>query len=178
MTGDLNLVNYALNQLREHDDPAAWDAILAVIGEEFTDRYRADSGNKSWFMRIGTCSHWVRPHQSRWTASGGFAWPVGYKGASGWSDGLPDFDWSVILFFDGKWWRQVDKLSGKKQIALRVAVPSRTAKHKQASVHTVWSTSHQPTFYGFRNVDGMWRCVAASDEDWGGRVFGAEVKAG
>src|SRR6266567_1536761 len=39
-----------------------------------------------------------------------------------------------------------------------------TARHKQAAVHTVWSTSGQLTLYGFRNVDGRWLCVAASDE--------------
>ena len=72
----------------------------------------------------------------------------------------------------------MDKFSGKKQVVLRVAVPSRTAKHKQAAVHTVWSTSNQMKFYGFRNVAGMWRCVAASDEDRRGRILVAKLKTG
>src|SRR5215831_3011757 len=87
-----------LDRLTAEDDPAAWTAILSVVSEEFAGRYLAERGRKeSWFLRIGACSHWWRPHQSRWTAAGGFAWPVGYKGASGWSNGLPEFDWSVIL---------------------------------------------------------------------------------
>ncbi len=178
MTGEFNLMNYVEDQLREDDDPAAWNTILAVIAEEFAARYCAESDAKqTWFMRIGSCSHWLRPHQTRWTAAGGFAWPVGYKDTSGWSRcGTPEFDWSVALFFDGRAWTRVQRFSGKKQIILRVAVPSRTAKHRQAAVHTVWSTSRQRIFYGFRNVDGIWRCVAASDEEQRGRILGVKMR--
>jgi len=28
---------------------------------------------------VGACSHWVRPHNSRWNAAGGFVCPDGYK---------------------------------------------------------------------------------------------------
>jgi len=155
---------------------------LLVISREFVERYRSAGGRKeSWFLWIGACSHWWRPHQRRWTAAGGFAWPTGYKGVAGYSDGLPEFDWSVILSFDGERWKRIDKFSGKKQAILRVAVPartggsvllhltkksmdefsekrtcrglaSRTARHKQAAIHSVWSTSRQPEFYGFRVV--------------------------
>jgi len=104
--------------------------------------------------------------------------PIGYKGASGWSNGLPEFDWSAILSFDGERWKRVDRFSGKKQIVLRVAVPARTARHKQATVRTVWSTSHQMTLYGFRNVNQKWLCVAASDERKHGRILYAEAAAG
>src|SRR5215467_15997335 len=160
-----------LDRLTAEDDPAAWIAILSVVSEEFAERYLAERGRKeSWFLRIGACSHWWRP-QSRWTAAGGFAWPVGYKDASGWSHGLPEFDWSVILSFDGEQWQNVGKFGGKKQIALHVAVPSRTARHKQAAVHSIWSTSRELTFYGFRNFDGKWVCVAASDEQKHGRIL-------
>ena len=147
------------------DDPRAFKTVLDVISDEFVERYRAERHeNESWFLRIGACSHWVRPHQSRWMAAGGFAMAIGYKGASGWSNGLPEFDWSAILCFDGKRWKRVDKFSGKKQVVMRVAVPTRTARHRQAVVHSVWSTSHQFTLYGFRNVHGEWTCVAVSDE--------------
>jgi len=166
MTTELISLDCVPDHLTPQDDAEAWREILSVIGGEFVERYRTEgSRNESWLLRIGTCSHWVRPHQSRWTAAGGFALPIGYKGAS-WllSEGLPEFDWSVIVLFDGERWKRVDKFSGKKQIVLRVAVPTRTLRHKQAAVHSMWSTSHQLTFYGFRNVDGKWLCVAASDE--------------
>jgi hypothetical protein len=96
---------------------------------------------------------------------------VGYKDASGWSHGLPEFDWSEIFSFDGDEWQNVRKFGGKKQMVLRVAVPSRTARHKQAVVHSIWSTSRELTFYGFRNFDGKWVCVAASDEQKHGRIL-------
>ena len=169
-------MDYILDQLTTEDDPAAWKEVLSVLGEEFVERYRTQKGRKeSWFLRIGACSHWWRPHQSRWTAAGGFALPVGYKDACGWSQGLPEFDWSLILSFDGEHWRRVHKFRGKKQIVLRVAVPSRTARHNQAAVHTIWSTFRELTFYGFRDFDGKWVCVAASDEDKRGRILDARL---
>jgi hypothetical protein len=165
-------MNCVQDRLTAQDDPGVWKEILATLSEEFLERFRNDGGGKeSWFLRIGVCSHWVRPHQSRWLAAGEFALPIGYKGASGWSNGLPEFEWSVILSFDGECWKRVDKFSGKKQIVLRAAVPARTARHKQAAVHSMWSSSHQLTFYGFRNVDGKWVCVAASDERKHGRIL-------
>jgi hypothetical protein len=173
MTGETISMNSIQDQLIAEDDPAAWKEILAVISEEFVERYRTCStANRPWFLRIGTCSHWWRPHQARWTAAGGFAWPVGYSG-NGWP-GLPEFDWSVVLSFDGKQWERVEKCSGNKHVVLRVSVPARTARHKQAAVHTLWSTSHDPVFYGFRNLDGMWRCIAASDEREHGRILKTE----
>lgn len=165
-----------LDRLTAEDNPAAWKKVLSALGEEFVERYRAQKGKKeSWFLRIGACAHWWRPHQSRWTAAGGFALPVGYKDASGWSHGLPEFAWSVIFSFDGEHWRRVNKFRGKRQIVLRIAVPSRTARHNQAAVHTIWSTSRELTLYGFRNVDGKWVCVAASDEDKRGRILDARL---
>jgi len=179
MGTELISLNYMLDHLTPQDDSEAWKAILDVISEEFEERYRAKQGEKeSWFLRIGACSHWVRPHQSRWLAAGGFALPIGYKGAAGWSNGLPEFDWSVILSFDGERWKRVDRFSGKKQIVMRVAVPARTARHRQAAIHTMWSTSHQMTLYGFRNVNQKWVCVAASDERKHGRILYAEAAAG
>jgi hypothetical protein len=178
VTNELISMNYVEDRLTAQDDPGVWKEILAVLGEEFLQRYRAERGEKeSWFLRIGACSHWVRPHQSRWIAAGGFALPIGYKGSCGWSNGLPEFDWSVVLSFDGERWTRVDRFSGKKQIVLRVAVPARTARHKQAAVHTMWSTSYQMTLYGFRNVDQKWLCVAASDERKHGRILYAEAAA-
>ena len=177
MTAEPISIKCVEDHLTAQDDPKLWKEVLAVLSKEFSQRYRSEAGEKvSWFLRIGTCSHWVRPHQSRWTAAGGFALPDGYKGAAQLlSRGLPEFDWSVILAFDGECWKRVAKFSGKKQIIFRVAVPARTARHKQAALHTMWSTSYQRTLYGFRNIDGEWACVAASDEGRNGRVLADKV---
>ena len=168
MLSEVITVDLLRKQLTSQDDPNAWKTILAVLCEEFIARYRDVGGAKeAWFLRIGVCSHWIRPHNRRWNAAGGFAWPVGY-------DSLPELDWSVPFCFDGRCWNRVDKLSGKKQVVFRVAVPSRTARHKQAAVHSVWSPSGEWTLYGFRNVKDKWVCVAASDERERGRLTGVE----
>ena len=66
------------DRLTAQDDPGVWKEILVVLGEEFLQRYRAEADEKeSWFLRILACSHWVRPHQSRWLAAGGFALAIG-----------------------------------------------------------------------------------------------------
>ena len=169
MTAELILMKCLADRLTADDDPGAWQEILRALGEEFLERYRAKGTMKSWIIRIGTCSHWWGPHKARWPTRGGFAAPVGYSG-NGWP-GLPELDWSEILAFDGEHWQRVEKFCGNKQVALRVAVPARTARHKQAAVHTMWSGSRTTIFYGFRNVGGRWQCVAASDERKNGRMF-------
>ena len=47
---------------------------------------------------------------------------------------------------------------------LRVVIPSRTARHKQAAIYTRWHPGDETILYGFRMLDGKWQCVAASDE--------------
>ena len=147
------------------DDPRFWQAALYVLADEFLQRYDREAKNDAWIFLIGTCSHWIRPHQARWTAAGGFAYPEGYQSL------LPELDWSTILSCKGDSWTQLEKLPGKKPIIFRVAVPARSARHKQAAVHTKWSTSPVPVFYGFRNLRGSWKCVAASDERSQGGVI-------
>ena len=171
MTAELISMKCVEDRLTTDDDLGAWREILDVLSEEFLERYRANGAKKPWFLRIGTCSHWWRPHQARWTARGGFAAPVGYS-ENGWP-GLPELDWSVTFSFNGGFWERVEKSSGSKQVVLRVAIPARTARHKQAAIHTVWSSSRKPIFYGFRNVGGRWLCVAASDERKHGRMLRA-----
>ena len=162
------------DRLTADDDPGAWQEIVRVVGEEFLERYHTKGAMKPWFLHIGICSHWWRPHQARWSAGGGFAAPVGYS-ANGWP-GPPAFDWSVVLSFNGEHWQNVEKLSGSKQVVFRVAVPARTARHKQAAVHTQWSTFERATFYGFRSVGGRWLCTAASDECKRGRIVDPDLR--
>lgn len=71
----------------------------------------------------------------------GFAWPSGY-GGSGFSKlGLPEFDWSILLYWNvfNKAWQPVEKFAGKQRLLFRAALPTRTKQHKQATFHTLWS---------------------------------------
>jgi hypothetical protein len=152
------------SKLTAADDPDFWDTALTVLTDEFLQRYNRKANNQDWYFLVGACSHWVRPHNSRWSAKGGFVFPEGYQ------NGTPELDWSVILSRQDESWHSVEKLSGKKQTVLRVAVPARSARHKQAVVHTKWSTFQEPVLYGFRRLEGSWQCVAASDEGSQGSI--------
>ena len=151
-------------KLAADDDRDLWRAALCVLTDELVQRYGEESRTIACAMVLGACSHWVRPHQTRWTAAGGFAYPVGYREA------LPELDWSLILLFRDGQLIPVAKLPGKKSILFRVAIPSRTARHKQAAVHTRWSPGGETVFFGFRKVNEKWACVAASDEHSRGHV--------
>jgi len=151
-------------KLAADDDRGFWRAALSVLTEEFVQRHAEESTNRDWAIVLGACSHWVRPHQTRWTAVGGFAYPGGYK------ESLPELDWSLILVFRDRQWIPVSKLPGKKLKLFRVALPSRTARHNQAAVHTHWSPGNETVLFGFRKLNQKWACVAASDEKYRGRI--------
>jgi hypothetical protein len=142
--------------LNADDDPELWRVALGCILAEAPTRPDIQ-------IEVGRCSHWLRPHQSRWTADGGFAWPTGYgSGAGGYSPwALPQFDWSVVLGWSGAEWEVVERRSVRT--ALRIAIPSRTRRHRQAAIHTLWHTRREKevVFYGFRRRDGGWACTAS-----------------
>jgi hypothetical protein len=141
--------------LDAEDDPALWALVLETI--------LGDAG-RDWgtVIEIGRCSHWLRPHQTRWTADGGFAWPSGY-GSGGYSrNALPQFDRSVLLRWTGTSWESARTTPGSPDV--RVAIPARTTRHRQAAIHTRWSCIAERTrFYGFRNRRERWELTAVSD---------------
>jgi hypothetical protein len=153
------LIENVRGKLTVEDDLALWEEALRVLVQQFLLRYDREAKNREWVFLVGACSHWVRPHNSLWNAAGGFAYPEGYQNS------LPELDWSAIFSCKDRGWSLVPKLQGKNNVVFRVAVPARTARHKQAAVHTKWSTIQDPIFYGFRNLEGSWKCIAASDEE-------------
>ena len=150
--------------LTEGDDRDLWQIALGVLADEFLQRYDEEAKNRQWVFIIGACSHWLRPHQTRWTASGGFAAPRGYNSFR------PQLDWSVMFSVCNRLWMPIERFSGSALTSFTAAMPSRTARHKQAAIHTKWSTSPKAVYYGFRNLNGRWKCVAASDEKSRGSI--------
>lgn len=51
-------------RLSADDDPVLWEQVVG--------------GGSPLYAEVGGCSHWLRPHQTLWTAAGGFAWRVGF----------------------------------------------------------------------------------------------------
>ncbi len=144
-----------LNLLTEVDDLALWQVVLDTILSDV----RKVIG---MVVEVGRCSHWLRPHQTRWTADGGFAWPTGYGGTAYSRSGLPLFDWSVELEWNGEQWQLASLSSAIPSV--RVTVPARTNRHQQAAVHTLWMKGHaERRFYGFRKKSNRWQLTAVSE---------------
>jgi hypothetical protein len=155
--------------LSGEDDPTLWEQVLKVLAED-ASILEAVAGGSQLYAEVGVCSHWLRPHQTRWTAAGGFAWPVGYGGTHFSRTGLPLFDWSVQLQLDPArmGWVIPEKAPTKRSLFLRVAIPSRTTRHRQAAVHTLWpprtldAKRERTVFYGLRHLNGVWELKACS----------------
>ena len=59
-------------RLSAEDDPALWEQVLKVLAEDASILEPVAAGSQL-YAEVGVCSHWLRPHQTRWTAAGGFA---------------------------------------------------------------------------------------------------------
>jgi hypothetical protein len=152
------------------DDPALWAQVLKTVAED-ANVLHAVNRRSHLYAEVGACSHWLRPHQTRWTAAGGFALPSGYGGSAYSRSGLPEFDWSVKLQFSPALagWIVPAEPPRKRFNSVRIAVPARTIRHRQAAVHTLWSPGtldakqDRTIFYGFRNLSGVWELKACSN---------------
>lgn len=124
-------------------------------------RYRRDPSSRRVALVIGRCSHWLRPHQARYTGGGGFAAPYGYGPCR-----RPEFDWSLTWIQDratGEW-RPVGTRIPRGALTLRVALPGRTRRHRQAAVHAEWipGSPRSPRerrlqFFFLRKGDSGWK---------------------
>ena len=154
-------------RLASDDDPKLWIEVLRAVAEDALV-LQANASRSKLYAVIGSCSHWIRPHQSRWTAAGGFALPVGYGGGEGFLRGLPNLDWSVTLQFDPgeTGWAVPEQPPTKRFKSVRLAVPARTSRHRQAAVHAVWSPGtldakqKRTVYYGFRHLVDGWKLLA------------------
>lgn len=166
---------HVVPNLGDEDDVALWRACVADVYRDAA--YLCQHNPKERWVEtvLGSCSHWLRPHQTRWTADGGFAWPTGYAGAPFSRSGLPEHDWHVRMFFDFEQgsWTAVDprkRFAPRSLLTFRVSVPSRTTRHPQAAVHTIWIPGSPPCpkeqlvqFYGYRRGERGWELRATSD---------------
>jgi len=158
-------------RLDNEDDLALWRVAITTIIGECQAFYADDFGRQTVLAWIGSCSHWIRPHQRRYKVAGGFASPHGYSNAGGGYafSSLPEFDWSVTWKQneDCRSWSLSKGRPGRRPLVLRIAIPARTARHEQCAVHTIWDpgTPAVPKqkaeqLYFFRRFEEGWLPVA------------------
>jgi hypothetical protein len=158
-------------RLGAEDDRSLWEEVLRIVAEDASVLLVKGEGS-SLYATIGTCSHWFRPHQTRWTAAGGFAAPIGYGKGKILRRGLPDLDWSILLQFNHAepGWVSPENAPGKHFDSVRLAIPSRTQRHRKAAVHALWSPGTldakgtKIVFYGFRKREDGWKFAARSKD--------------
>ena len=148
------------------DDPDLWEvATSTILADAVLLNQEVD---EDIFSQVGCCRHWIRPHQHRWTADGGFAFPAGYDSTTtGYSfRALPALEWSVYFRWSGSVWEH--GRTGRRSPLLRIAIPARSARHMQAAVHTIWTPRSPLTkekvvrLYGFRKKHGDWQLTATA----------------
>jgi len=160
-----------LARLGQEDDPELWQAVLSCVYPDADALAAEVGGHYQVVTEVGRCSHWLRPHQTRWKADGGFAWPTGYGGRRYSRWGLPQFDWSCAAVWDQMrraWVQDPEPPRESSRVLLfRVSVPSRTTRHQQAAIHTVWlpGPPQHPRqslvqFYGLRRTPDGWKQTA------------------
>lgn len=169
-TSVVNFKTAILLHLSPKDDTRFWLTVFDDLTQEFLSLGIDKRKGYEIFLQIGACSHWLRPHQTRLTGAGGFALPAGYLGGGFSRDGLPEFNWSVLLHRNQTQgsWLETDKFFGKRQLLCRAALPTRTVQHNQAVINVSWSpgTPAQPKqktklFYAYRKIADKWKQVAA-----------------
>jgi len=162
------------SELATDDDVALWRTVILELFSDAEMICAASPTKEAVLVQIGVCSSWLRPHRTRWTAAGGFAFPKGYGDtARGESSavpfrGLPTLDWSTYwLRVEKASWRHAPSPPGRRPLVLRVAVPARTARHQSTAIHTIWTpgSPRDPRtkveqFYGFKREAHGWALVA------------------
>lgn len=166
-----------LNHLSDEDDPELWEAAINKIYQDAEILCNYNPFRKWIKTEIGCCKHWRRPHQTRWKADGGFAWPTGYAGSKYSSMGFPQRIWFERLYWhfqDGNWHPQDlrRRYFDHQIVRFDVVLPHRTTRHKQAAIYTRWEPGTPPLpktqliqFYGFRKKNDKWKCTAVSGSD-------------
>jgi hypothetical protein len=168
MNVEREIISKINEYLTPEDDPIFWAfAVYTLLGDTF--RFMTSEPQKhNIFVQLGACSHWQRPHQTRLTKAGGFAYPAGYDNSGLCLEGLPEYDWEIRLRWNyaiGEW-EMTDKFFGKKKLIRRFSLPSRTLRHDQAAIHSVWTpgSPRNPSekrieYFGFRKMKGEWKCL-------------------
>ncbi len=129
------IISYLTGQLDSDDDLQIWRIAVDTFLHDVEFQLQKPSPRQSVYLVIGCCSSWLRPHQTRHTGRGGFAWPSGYGGTGYSRTGLPEFDWfTTFLRSQREDWEPSNppRLNKHRQVIARLVIPARTARHRKA----------------------------------------------
>jgi hypothetical protein len=157
-----------LPQLESNDDANLWQVAIDRIFTDSSQMVSEYRGKGSILAEIGRCSHWIRPH---WTKNGTRVTHGYDKTVEKFSLGaLPAYDWSYRWLYEtnNRDWKSVTGQSSRRPLIHRIAIPSRTTRHNQATVHSVWTPGSPASpnekltvVYGFEKADGAWKCFTS-----------------
>ena len=170
--------------LSPDDDPALWLAVLRVVNGDISRRFSEVDSAGDLLLLAGTCSKWLRPHQTRFRVNDEeFAWPSGYSGLGFSRTGLPEFDWCCCFRRDGTAFTRIDvpyKIT-RRQFLVRVAIPTPTMERRKASINVLWtpgtpSDARQPLvrLLAFKKADVQWDLrggMTRDGKDWAGELI-------
>ena len=129
--------------LTDTDDPALWQAVLKIACNDISTEISKSQSKRDVFLVVGPCSSWLRPHQTRWRVDDlEFAWPSGYGGVGYSRTGLPELDWCCCFQYSGTdayTMIDVPHQFKKRQILLRIAIPTKTTDRSKASINMFWT---------------------------------------
>ena len=156
--------------LTADDDIRLWQTAINEVFHDAEYLCQHARSRSLILAQVGSCSHWLSPHNNgSWLKDGRFAWSSGY-GGSGYSImGLPEFDWFMTWQWNkhDKRWDPDNQMRGKRPLTFRVTLPARTARHSRAVIHAIW-TPGSPTLskekllqaYGFIKNNDDWNCTS------------------
>lgn len=129
--------------ISDTDDVNLWISVLNIACKDISLQSEKSQSKRDMFLVVGPCSSWLRPHQTRWrVGKEEFAWPSGYGGSGYSRTGLPEFDWCCCFQYSGSnkyTFVRAPRQFKKRQIVLRVAIPTQTMERRKASINMHWS---------------------------------------
>jgi hypothetical protein len=160
--------------LEADDDPGFWDlAIRTILGEVDARLEDKNAGIRVVELGFHKVRQWRRPHRTRWTGGGGFAWPESYTAHA------DDCSEKALWFRrdlkkDAEWNPVEIRKRSAHPVRGFVSLPAYTRRHAQGAVILVWrpaspwvAEGHRGVvrqMYGFRKpMRGAWRLVATQE---------------
>ena len=166
------------------DDLALWLAVLLFVNGDISRRLSESESTRDLLLLVGSCSKWLRPHQTRFRIQDEhYAWPSGYSGVGFSRTGLPEFDWCCCFRRDDSDYMRIDvpHKVAKRQHLVRVVIPTQTRKRTRASINVFWTPGtpadrRQPLvqLLAFHKTGDQWDLkggVTLDGNNWAGEVI-------